>query len=241
MELKRHTGVLEAKTLVTADVAHLRIALDEPMAWRAGQFIRLEGHPDPLPAPPAVRCYSLATAPEVDSTHIELLVRHVPNGACSTWIHRDVQPGQALAFLGPMGLFHLSDATGPIIGIAGSSGMSPLRAIFQDMEQRGLRRETRFFFGARTQADLFFVEEWRAFEQRSPWFHFIPVLSDEPANSSWAGERGLVTDAVARQSADLSGQEAYLCGSPGMITAAGKILGERGLSADRLFYDKFNV
>ena len=239
--IARHTGTLESKAPVTSDVAHLRIALDAPLAWTAGQFIRLEGRPQPLPAPPATRCYSLATAPGTDPLHIELLVRRVPGGACSNWIHDTLQPGTPLTFLGPMGLFHLSDTDRPLIGIAGSSGMSPLRAIFRDMALRGIARPSVFFFGARTQADLFFIDEWRAFETANPWFRFVPILSDEPDGSPWTGERGLVTDAVSRHFPDLSTHEAYLCGSPGMITAAGQVLTSRGLPPERTFYDKFNV
>ena len=129
----------------------------------------------------------------------------------------------------------------PLVGIAGSSGMAPLRSIFRDMLRRGIRRPAKFFFGARTRQDLFLLDEWAAFEQQAPWFRFIPVLSDEPANSAWTGERGLVTDAVGRHLPDLSGQEAYLCGSPGMIDAAMAILTARGMPADRVFYDKFSV
>ncbi|HOP63368.1 MAG TPA: monooxygenase, partial [Spirochaetota bacterium] len=38
----------------------------------------------------------------------------------------------------------------------------------------------------------------------------------------------------------LTGYEAYLCGSPGMIDACVKVLTENGIPADRIFYDKFS-
>jgi Na+-transporting NADH:ubiquinone oxidoreductase subunit F len=242
LAVRRHTGKLVGKTLLTPDIAHLRIAVDAhpPFAYRAGQYLHLECAIAPPPARPALRAYSMATDPG-DPRHIELMVRHVPNGVCSTWIHQSLQPGQPIAFRGPFGNFHLSDSSSPMVGIAGSSGMAPLRAIFQEMLLKGRHRPARFFFGARTRQDLFLLDEWAGFEKKAPWFHFIPVLSDEPANSPWTGERGLVIDAVARCLPDLTGQEAYLCGSPGMIDAAIAILIARGMPTTHIFYDKFSV
>lgn len=242
LAVRRHTGKLAGKTLVTPDIAHLRIAVDEkpPFAFRAGQYIQIEAAIAPAPAKPVLRAYSMATAP-ADPRHIELMVRRVPNGACSGWIHEKLQPGQDIAFRGPFGTFHLSGTQAPVVGIAGSSGMAPLRSIFHDMFRRGIQRPARFFFGARARQDLFLLDEWADFQKKAPWFEFIPVLSDEPARSPWTGERGLVTDAVARHLPDLAGQEAYLCGSPGMIDAAMAILTARGMPADRVFYDKFSV
>jgi len=242
MAVRRHTGKLIGKTFLTPDIAHLRIAVDEkpPFAFRAGQYIQFEGTVAPPPAKPVLRAYSMATDPS-DPLHIELMVRHVPNGVCSSWIHEKLQPGQPIAFRGPFGTFHLSGTQAPMVGIAGSSGMAPLRAIFHDMLKKGIQRPAKFFFGARTRQDLFLLDEWAEFEKQAPWFEFIPVLSHEPPDSPWTGERGMVTDAVARRLPDLTGQEAYLCGSPGMIDAAMAILTARGMPADHVFYDKFSV
>ncbi len=242
LAVRRHTGKLVEKTFLTPDIAHLRIAVDAqpPFSFRAGQYIQFEGLVAPAPAKPVLRAYSMATAP-ADPRHVELMVRHVPNGVCSTWIHQHLQPGQPVAFRGPFGHFHLSGTEAPMVGIAGSSGMAPLRSIFQDILLKGIQRPALFFFGARTRQDLFLLEEWADFKKKAPWFEFIPVLSHEPENSPWTGERGLVTDAVARRLPDLTGQEAYLCGSPGMIDAAIAILTARGMPTDHVFYDKFSV
>ena len=242
LAVRRHTGTLLSKVFLTPDIVHLHIAVDAspPVAFRAGQYIQFEATPAPAPAKPVLRAYSMASDP-ADPRGIELMVRHVPNGISSTWIHQKLQPGQSIAFRGPFGDFHLSDTRTPIVGIAGSSGMAPLRSIFIDMLHRGISRPSLFFFGARTRQDLFLLDEWAAFEKQAPWFHFIPVLSHEPVDSPWTGERGLVTDAVARHLPDLSDQEAYLCGSPGMIDSAMSVLTARGMPPQHIFFDRFNV
>lgn len=242
LAVRRHTGTLVSKTLLTPDVAHLRIAVDPapPFAFRAGQYVQFEAAVAPAPAKPVLRAYSMASDPSAP-LRLELMVRHVPNGVSSTWIHQTLRPGQPVAFRGPFGNFHLSGTDAPMVAIAGSSGMAPLRSIFHDMLKKGIRRPALFFFGARTRQDLFLLDEWAEFAQKAPWFEFVPVLSHEPERSPWTGERGMVTDAVARRLPDLAGQEAYLCGSPGMLDAAMAVLTARGMSADRVFYDKFSV
>ena len=55
----------------------------------------------------------------------------------------------------------------------------------------------------------------------------------------WDGETGLVTQAVERNVKNAGGCEGYLCGSPGMIDAAIKVLKNLGMSEDKIYYDKF--
>jgi NAD(P)H-flavin reductase len=106
--------------------------------------------------------------------------------------HRVLQPGQPVAFRGPFGDFHLSATPlprwsaspavpawrrcGPFSATCGSAAPAPAK----------------FFFGARTRQDLFLSTNGRL-RKSAPWFEFIPVLSHEPADSPWTGERGLVT------------------------------------------------
>jgi Na+-transporting NADH:ubiquinone oxidoreductase subunit F len=140
---------------------------------------------------------------------------------------------------GPYGEFRLSDRDAPILFIAGGSGMAPIKCLLHQMRTTRDPRPATFFFGANTAADLFYRDEMARFERDIPNFRFVPVVARPTEAEAWAGERGLVTEALARHAADISGCEAYLCGSPGMIDAAIKVLAGRGVTEDRIFYDKF--
>ena len=97
-------------------------------------------------------------------------------------------------------------------------------------------------FGARAQADLYAQPELAQLgRQWNGAFKFVPVLSDEPADSGWPGARGLVTKHIAPQADDfvVPDTEAYLCGPPPMIDAALPLLRELGLSEKNLHFDKF--
>ncbi|MBN2601639.1 MAG: oxidoreductase, partial [Candidatus Marinimicrobia bacterium] len=95
------------------------------------------------------------------------------------------------------------------------------------------------FFGARTQKDLFYLDELRTLEKELPWFTFIPALSAEPEDSDWKGARGRITDIVKKFFPDCSHHEAYLCGSPGMIDASIEVLTKAGMPEAKIFFDKF--
>lgn len=239
LSVRKYQGKLLHKRPLTYDIVELRIELLEPKAidFVAGQYVQLEseeygGHDR------VMRAYSMASLPS-DKDHVELMVRKVPSGICTTWVFEHLMEGQEVTFSGPYGKFHISGTNTEIVFIAGGSGMAPIWGMLRDLRERGIVRKSTYFFGALTQKDLFFVDELTKFQQDAPWFRFVPALSNELAESDWKGERGLITDVVARYMPDCLNHEAYLCGSPGMIDACIKVLKKGGMTEDRIFYDKF--
>lgn len=237
--VKRFTGVLNHKRPLTHDIVELRIDLKFPheIDFVAGQYVQLEseeykGHDR------VMRAYSVSSKPS-DKNVIELIVRKVPGGICTTWVFDYLKEGQDITLSGPYGEFKLSETDAPIIFIAGGSGMAPIWSILKDMREKGITREARYFFGAATQRDLFFVNELTTLQNDMPNFKFIPALSNEPENSDWNGERGLITEVVARHMPDVSGHEGYLCGSPGMINACINVLTHGGMPENKIYFDKF--
>lgn len=105
----------------------------------------------------------------------------------------------------------------------------------------GSKRSFRFFYGTRTAADLYHLDRMAAWSRQNPNLSFIPVLSCEPADSSWPGERGLVTETMRRRLPDAFGAEAYLCGPPPMIDAAIELLVRLGVDRPDIHYDKFTL
>jgi Na+-transporting NADH:ubiquinone oxidoreductase subunit F len=108
-----------------------------------------------------------------------------------------------------------------------------------DMRNTGNKRKAVYYFGANEPRELLLVDLMREFEKELADFRFVPVVF-EPGDSDAAGyEKGLVTDAVERDLKNGEECEAYLCGSPGMIDAAIKVLRGLGVESDKIFYDKF--
>ena len=90
---------------------------------------------------------------------IELIVKHYPGGRFSSLLDGEITPGDELRFTGPYGAFHLRDSDRPILMVAGGSGMAPILSLLRT--PRGARAASgtvRFFYGARTEQDLFYVD-----------------------------------------------------------------------------------
>ena len=69
-----------------------------------------------------------------------------------------------------------------------------------DHVESGEQRPVWFFYGARTRADLFMLDEIAAIAAALPDFQFIPALSHATADDNWEGETGFIHEVVAAPS-----------------------------------------
>ncbi len=226
---------------LTYDIKEVRLKLIEPPAltFTAGQYIQIEVPPYELTAEPIYRAYSVSSAPS-ETGEIELEIRYVPNGICTTYVHKHLKVGDTVTINGPYGSFGLHPTEREIICIAGGSGMAPIKSLLLEMERTGNPRTCRYFFGAKAKRDLFMVDRMRELEKSLPNFRFIPALSAPEPGDAWEGETGLITEVVARHVQSAAEAEAYLCGSPLMIDACIPVLRAKGLPEANIFYDKFS-
>lgn len=237
--VKKFKAKVSDKKSLTHDIIGFKMELLSPsdIDYKAGQYVQLESMK--YKGRDSVnRAYSISSIPS-DKKNIELIIRKVPEGICTTWVFDHVEPGQEVSFSGPYGDFGLRETEAPIVFVAGGSGMAPIWSILKDMKEKGINRKALYFFGALTEKDLFYTEELKAMEKNLPDFKFVPALSNEPENSSWKGERGLITDVLKRSIPDMTGYEAYLCGSPGMIDACVAVMKDSGIPEKDIFFDKF--
>ena len=236
LETKEYAAVVEKKISVTHDIVEITLALRDPdrISFRPGQYMQFL-----VPGANEYRAYSIASQPSLGS-RIKLLIRLVPGGLCSTYIHKVLSVNDAVTLTGPYGEFFLQEnSTRSIICIAGGCGMAPIQSILQHEVERNMPRAFLFFFGARTPKDLFYTESLRELEKRFPNFQYIPALSEKDESGAWDGETGLVTEVVAKHLTDGSNFEAYMCGPPPMIDAATVVLKNKGIDESRIYYDKF--
>jgi NAD(P)H-flavin reductase len=215
-------------------IAEITVRTEQPVEYVAGQYFEWI-----LPGIEANRSYSAAGRP--GGTEITFHVRLYPDGQVSKRIIRgEIAQGDILTMKGPYGAFRWTDGEERLtLMIAGGTGMAPIKALLEEAFAKGTRRRIIYAYGTRRSEDLYQTEimaEWMA---RFPNFTFIPALSDEPADSSWQGARGLVTEVLKREVRDAFGAEAYLCGPPPMIDAAIPILEQLGVDRSDIHYDKF--
>jgi Na+-transporting NADH:ubiquinone oxidoreductase subunit F len=225
---------------LTHDIKEITLRLKTPtdITFKAGQFVQFEVPEYELTSDPVYRAYSIASQPS-RRDEIELEIRLVPSGICTTYVFEHLKVGDTVTINGPYGHFHLQDTDARIIFVAGGSGNAPIKSILHDMVEKDIRREAIYFFGARSKCDLFLVDEMKDLEKKLPDFTYIPSLSQPQPEDNWEGEVGRVTDAIERHIDSVENTEAYLCGSPGMIEAVVDVLKKKGIPEDKIYYDKF--
>lgn len=223
---------------LTHDILRVTMELDRPLKFVAGQYANLH-----LPGEQLPRCYSFADAPEREGRKtVSFMIRKVPGGAFTEALFAGKLQGATLDVNAPHGEFHLRTSAGPMLCIAGGSGLAPLLSLLEDARKKRVKRKCVLLFGARTEADLYALDQIKSIQQGWPdSFDFIPVLSAEPEGSAWAGKRGMVTDHVAslELGTPWSGSEGYMCGPPVMIDAAIDKLTGLGVDLHAIHYDKF--
>ena len=225
--------VVEIEDL-THDIKRIKFEMTEPFEFKPGQYLQIE-----VPGIETTRAYSIASDSK-DLYHPEVIIRYVPNGVATSFIHKALMTGDKIKITGPFGDFFLQEqSTRPIIMIAGGSGKAPIRSIIFKLMDQNMPRKAMYFFGARTKKDLYYTEYFQEVSKMYPNFTYVPALSDPQKEDNWDGEIGLITDVVRRLTGDLSGSEAYLCGSPGMIDACIKVLKEKGMPEEFIYFDKF--
>ncbi len=201
---------------LSPSIKEIRVALDRPMTFQAGQYVNLN-----LPGVEGSRAFSIANPPS-DDRHIELHVRLVPGGAGTTWLHQSLKPGDELELSGPYGQFFVrkSDAK-DVIFIAGGSGLSSPQSMIVDLLEQGDTRQIYLFQGARNLSELYNRERLEALTQQHANFHYIPALNEPTAADAWTGFTGFVHEAASAYfDGRFNGHKAYLCGPPPMIDAA---------------------
>ncbi len=217
---------------VTHDIRRVRLTVVDgpPLDFAAGQYARVT-----FPGAP-VRDYSMANRP--GDPLIEFHIRRVLGGAASQRVATILRVGDPVRVEGPYGSSHLRPShTGPILAIAGGSGLAPIKSIVETALGEGREQPIHVYFGVRTERDLYLVDHFEELSSRHRNLRFITVLSEQ--GTATRRRRGLVGDAVAADLPGLAGWKAYLAGPPAMVESAGRIIEERGLARADIHADIF--
>jgi len=238
--IKEYHATVSRISDMTHDIKEYRLEFDagEEIKFKAGQYMQIESKPYGKIKEKAVRAYSISSVPS-DTKAVELIIRRVPGGLCTTYMHDHIKEGDRVRITGPYGDFYRRDDSDQYVFMAGGSGMAPIKSIAMDIIEKGIDKEMFFFFGAVGKKDLYHTEFFRNLEKEYPKFKYIPALSNAAPEDNWEGETGLVTDVMKNYIDTGSGKHAYLCGSPGMINACIKVLVSMDFKEESIYYDKF--
>ncbi|WP_432719547.1 2Fe-2S iron-sulfur cluster-binding protein [Jeongeupia wiesaeckerbachi] len=245
--------LLDARQL-TPRIYQIRLKLDSPLSWRAGQFARL------LPSELAIqpRSYSMV-AGGTQADIVEFHITHYPDGELSSWIVNPANIGKPISVEGPFGDFGLDEITAerrpPLLCVAGGSGLGAIGGMigscFHRPADASAAQPILLVYGARDQGEVYAIDALkRQAEAAGVPFSAHVVLDREPAGSAWSGRRGFVAEHLAdilavtakddaRFALPESAWHVLLCGPTPLVDSAIAALRQTGIHPDQMSFDKY--
>ena len=238
LNVKEYRARVASVVSLTHDIKELNFDLVEPgeISQRSGQYVQIRA---PSPEGPVFRAYSISS-PVQDTNKVQLVVRLVPGGIASTYLH-GLSEGEEVVFTGPFGEFHMSeDPNVEMVCVGGGCGMAPMANIIYTIYDRWPERKCWLFFGCRTTKDIFYLDAFQELAEKHPNFKVVYALSDPLGEDEhWDGDMGFIHLSVDRRLVHIVPRQAFLCGPPPMIEAVIEVLKGKGLEDRDIFYDKF--
>ena len=185
------------------------------------------------------RPYSIASPPS-ENGHVAFCLNRVHEGFMSNYL-LSLNPSDEIAFQGPFGNFILHPPMRDTVFIATGTGIAPFRAMLHWLlaeEERHEGRQLSLLFGARTEQDLYYREEFEQLAAKHRNFHFLPTLSRAPAE--WRGLRGYVQTHVPEIVGSRKDMHAYICGLAKMVKANRDLLKSLGWDRTSIRYERYD-
>jgi ring-1,2-phenylacetyl-CoA epoxidase subunit PaaE len=172
-------------------------------------------------------------------------VREIPGGLFSTWLVREVRPGDRIEVGTPSGSFRADPAAGGRhLCIAAGSGITPMLSGAASVLANPDAHVT-LLYGNRTTTTVMFAEELADLKDaHHRRFDLMHVLSREPRDVDlFSGRldadrlRLLLTTLVPASDMD----HVWLCGPFGMLSDARRVLDELGVPREKVHFELFHV
>lgn len=134
----------------------------------------------------------------------------------------------------PGGRFPIPAQQRSIVCIAGGSGITPLRAIIQDRVNQGVKAPTVLLYGCQSDDEIPFYSSFATWQNDHRNFKLVVYADETPLGRALRGrplnhlQKHVVPDA-----------DYLLCGPPGFMDSARRLLEDFGIAKDAIHQDRF--
>ncbi|MGU3432665.1 globin domain-containing protein [Actinomycetes bacterium M1A6_2h] len=227
---------------VLRDVAIIRLQLDEPLEYEAGQYISVQ-----VPSRPRMWRYLSPAIPANDDGQLEFHVRRVSGGWVSPAIVQRTEVGERWVVGSPLGSLGVAGARGRDMLMVGSgTGLAPLRAQIMEMSARSNNPKVHLFMGGTYPCDLYDFETVSQIARSNPWLTVVPV-SENDSDPWWHDGSGtpdlsrqLMPSPVGVLAASFGSwaeRDVQIAGSPSMIADTVAVLTAGGTPHENIRHD----
>jgi ferredoxin-NADP reductase len=221
----------------TAGAKSIVLDLHEWPGHRAGQHVDVrltaeDGYE-------AERSYSIASAPEDD--HVALTVERLENGEVSPYLVDELRPGDELELRGPIGGYFVWENAlgGPLLLLAGGSGIVPLRSMLRHWVATESSVPVRLLYSARTLEDVIYHDELARLAAYDEVDIRFTLTRDAPAE--WRGYRRRIDREILAEVAWPPAERplVYICGPTAFVEVAATTLVQLGHDPARIKTERF--
>jgi ferredoxin-NADP reductase len=225
---------IAATTSETPEVRTIELAVPEWPGHRAGQHldVRLTTEDGYV----AERSYSIASAP---GEPVSITVERLEDGEVSPYLTEELRVGDALELRGPVGGYFVWEEAdgGPLLLVAGGSGIVPLRAIIRQHQRSGSDTPVRLLYSARTLPDVIYRAELDSYADDIA----ISYTLTRARPPGWTGYARRVDTELLTEAAWSAGQQplAFVCGPTSFVETAAAGLVGLGYRPERVKTERF--
>jgi ferredoxin-NADP reductase len=236
--LEWQIATVKAVRTETPEVKTLTLALPNWTAHRPGQHydVRLTAEDGYS----TQRSYSIASEPE-RTGEIDITVERIGDGEVSPYLDDTVVVGDRFEVRGPIGGYFVWDKSidGPLLLVAGGSGVVPLMAMLRHRAVAGAKDPARLLYSARTYEQIIYGQELEILARKDGLTISYTLTRSQPAG--WKGYTRRIDDAMLKEVSGPLGRAAlaYICGPTALVEVAADGLERAGLPAERIRTERF--
>lgn len=222
-----YLGELDEVEELGPGIRRFRFRLDRDADFREGQYAVLDLGDGTR------RCYSMSGL--AGRKHVDFVAKQY-SGPGSDRLHGLV-PGSRVPLELPYGDMWLREGGGPVVLIAGGTGVSAILALARRLHLHSDPRPVRVFYGAASIDELVCHTELEDLVAGLPDGRLHRTLVRP--SSDWPHTAGVVTDAMATHLQTGDDARYYLAGPPPMVDAVLLYLKEHGVAITDIHHDRF--
>jgi ferredoxin-NADP reductase len=185
----------------------------------------------------AERSYSIASAPEDDA--VALTVDRVDDGEVSPYLVDELRPGDVFELRGPIGghFTWSADDGGPLLLVAGGSGLAPLMSMLRHRAARAAAVPAAVLVSARSADDALFRDELADLRPQEGLSVSHTYTREAPAG--WAGWSRRVDAAMLADVSPGAGARCFVCGPTPFVERVTGLLVDGGHDPRRIHAERF--
>lgn len=189
------------------------------------------------------RSYSLCSAPWEKEWRIA--VKKTPGGLFSTFANEQLQPGDSIEVMPPMGRFYTETSASHkkrYVLIAAGSGITPVISIIKTILHNEPGSECTLIYGNRNRHSIIFREELEGLKNKYiSRFRLIHILSREITDAAIYSGRidALKCEELFTRMVSLHADEYFLCGPEEMTLCVRDFLQSKGVNSHHIHIELF--